>query len=369
MADVTFFDVPTAASLKKHRIVSKYFGGWANIVLPNARVREGRIMYVDLFSGPGQYRDGTPSIPLLIMQYAIDTPRFHDTLQMIFNDENPELIAKLQAYVAQFPGIERLKYKPIFRNRTIGPDIIPRIKRIDVPTLFFADPWGYEGVSTKLIEASLTHWGSDFLFFFNYNRINMHLGSDVMNAPINEFFTAERAEHLRKTISSLRPVQREAAILSAMRDAVKSIGAQVGLFTYRSATGTRPTHHLMCVSKHRQGMALFKEISAKESTRFDDSVPSLDHNPATNPGQGSLFSPMFELEAELVSAFAGKKDLTAEQIYHEHHIGKPYILKNYRQALLHLEETGAIAVDPPRAARRHPDALPSTARITFPSVG
>jgi hypothetical protein len=38
-------------------------------------------------------------------------------------------------------------------------------KRIDVPTLFFADPWGYEGVSIDLIEAALSHWGSDFLFF------------------------------------------------------------------------------------------------------------------------------------------------------------------------------------------------------------
>jgi hypothetical protein len=43
MAEVSFFDAPTVASCKKHRIVSKYFGGWANIVLPQARTHEGRI--------------------------------------------------------------------------------------------------------------------------------------------------------------------------------------------------------------------------------------------------------------------------------------------------------------------------------------
>ena len=58
---------PTEASLKKHRIVSKYFGGWANIVLPQTKAREGKLKYIDLFCGPGQYRDGTRSTPLLIL--------------------------------------------------------------------------------------------------------------------------------------------------------------------------------------------------------------------------------------------------------------------------------------------------------------
>ena len=40
----------------------------------------------------------------------------------------------------------------------------------------------------------------------------------------------------------------------AMIDAIKGLGARAEKFTYRSPTGARPTHHLICVSKHRQGM-------------------------------------------------------------------------------------------------------------------
>jgi hypothetical protein len=123
------------------------------------------------------------------------------------------------------------------------------------------------------------------MFFFNYNRINMHLGSDVMSGPINEFFSPDRAEQLHRTVASLRPAEREKAVLQAMKDATRGLGAQAGIFTYRSERGSRSTHHLMCVSKHRHGMALFKEISAKESTRFDEDVPSLDHNPGDNRSQ------------------------------------------------------------------------------------
>jgi hypothetical protein len=113
-------------------------------------------------------------------------------------------------------------------------------------------------------------------------------------------------------------------------------------------------------------MALFKEISAKESSTFDDDVPSLDHNPAADPAQGSLFSPLAALEDELITSFAGKQ-LTTEQIYHAHHNGRLYVLKNYRQALLHLEDSGMVSVAPPRAERRTPDTIPTTALITFPS--
>jgi three-Cys-motif partner protein len=368
MPDASFFDVPTEASLKKQRTASKYFGGWANIVLPKARAREGKIMYADLFCGPGQYKDGTRSTPLLVLDHIISAPALRDTVQTVFNDENPEFVNELESHIAKLPGIESLHYKPQLRNRVVGRDIIPRIQRIDVPTLFFADPWGYKGISIDLIEASISHWGSDFLFFFNYNRINMNLGSEAMNEPINEFFCADRAHELRRTIACLRPAQREEAILKAMQGAIKNLGAHVGKFTFRSETVSRPTHHLLCVSKHRQGMALFKEISAKESTRFDDNVPSLDHDPHTDPLQSLLFSPLTELESTLLTRYAGQI-LTPDQIYHGHHNGTPYILKNYKQALLHLEEAGAIRVDPPKAMRPRSENFPHDAKVTFPAVG
>jgi hypothetical protein len=109
----------------------------------------------------------------------------------------------------------------------------PSIKRISVPTPFFADPFGYQGVSIDLIEAALSHWGSDFLFFFNYNRINMNLGSDAMNEPINEFFSAERAAQLRETISRLRPAQREEAIALAMPGNWKRLDSASGFLKLR----------------------------------------------------------------------------------------------------------------------------------------
>lgn len=367
MADGSFFDFPTEASLKKQRIVSKYFGGWSNIVLPKTLSKEGKLRYVDLFCGPGRYRDGSPSTPLLILDHVIKTPGLREMTQLFFNDENAEYVETLKSEVSKYTGVELLKYEPVYGNKVINRDIIPKIERTRVPTLFFADPWGYAGISVDLIAAAIGYFGCDFLFFFNYNRINMNLGCEAMNEPINEFFSVERAEELRKTVGRLRPAEREDAILKAMQMATKGLGAQVGKFTYRSKTGSRSTHHLLCVSKHKQGMALFKEISARESTSFDGEVPSLEHDPSANPFQPGLFSPLEQLEEELLVAYAGKV-VTPEQIYHEHHNGRPYIQRNYRQALLHLEETGAISIDPPRANRPRGESFPRDARITFAQI-
>jgi three-Cys-motif partner protein len=367
MADDSFFDSPTEASIKKQRIVSKYFGGWANIILPKTKSKEGRLRYVDFFSGPGRYLDGSPSTPLLILDHVIKTPALREVTQLYFNDENEKFIDKLENEVKKFPGVELLKHAPVFRSRAINRNVIPRIQKTKVPTLFFADPWGYKGISVDLIAAAIAYFGCDFLFFFNYNRINMNLGSEAMTEPINEFFTEARAETLRKAVASLRPAQREEAILREMKSAIRSLNAQVGIFTYRSETGARSTHHLLCVSRHKHGMALFKEISAKESTTFEEDVPSLEHDPSANPYQAGLFSPIAELGKELLTMFAGRV-MTLEQIYHEHHIGRRYIQRNYRQALLHLEDTDAISVDPPRASRPRGQSFPPDAKISFPRI-
>jgi hypothetical protein len=52
-----FFDEREDQSEVKGRIVSKYFYVWARIIAPRARPQ--RIGYIDLFAGPGRYKDGS----------------------------------------------------------------------------------------------------------------------------------------------------------------------------------------------------------------------------------------------------------------------------------------------------------------------
>ena len=63
-----------------------------------------------------------------------------------------------------------------------------------MPTFFFVDPWGYKGLSLRLINSVLKDWGCDCVFFFNYNRINMGLGNDAVEKHMDALFGKERGE-------------------------------------------------------------------------------------------------------------------------------------------------------------------------------
>lgn len=59
-----FFEEREDQSEVKARIVSKYFYVWAKIIAPRAKVQ--RIGCIDLFAGPGRYKDGSASTPLIL---------------------------------------------------------------------------------------------------------------------------------------------------------------------------------------------------------------------------------------------------------------------------------------------------------------
>ena len=95
-----FFDVPHPASITKARIVAKYFVAWAGIMAP----QHDKIAYLDLFSGPGAYADGTPSTPLRVMGRAAAKPLIASRLVSIFNDVNEDSAQKLKHALASGAG-------------------------------------------------------------------------------------------------------------------------------------------------------------------------------------------------------------------------------------------------------------------------
>ena len=61
--------------------------------------------------------------------------------------------------------------------------------------------------------------------------------------------------------------------------------------------------------------------------------------------------------------FAGQT-ITMIDIYEQHHVGKRYIKKNYKDALLQLEAEGKITAVP---AKRRKNTFGDDVKVTFPS--
>lgn len=176
-----FFDESREQSQIKARIVAKYFWAWANVVKNFSQ----RLAYIDLFAGPGRYEDGTLSTPLLVLKTAIEDEDMRGMIVTLFNDKDAGNVGKLEKAIAALPGIDKLTHKPQVTNEVVGNDIAKRFMALKlVPTFFFVDPWGYKGLSLKLINSVLQNWGCDCMFFFNYNRVNMGLNNDAVREHI-----------------------------------------------------------------------------------------------------------------------------------------------------------------------------------------
>lgn len=367
MTDQSFFDERTEQSFIKAEIVAKYFWAWAKVIIPQAKKRQNKIAYIDLFSGPGRYKDGSKSTPLLILERAIADPDMREMLVTIFNDKDSNYTQSLQQEINSLSDINRLKNKPIILNTEVGEEIVNFFEaRRLIPTLFFIDPFGYKGLSLRLIGSVIQKsWGSDCLFFFNYNRISAAVNNPLVTEHMKALFGEKKANILREELVKKTPGERELIIVEMIAQSLKEIGGEYVLpFCFKNESGTRTSHHLIFVSKHERGYSIMKEIMAKPSSTKEQGVPSFEYNPATEyqPLLFELSRPLDDLENMLLDEFADQT-IKMIDIYHRHHVGRRYIIRNYKDVLLKLEAEGKITTNP---SKRRKNTLGDNVEITFP---
>ena len=90
-------------------IVSKYFWAWGKIITGYLKGagKNTSIAYIDLFAGPGRYKDGANSTPVKIIEQAIADPRLRERLVAIFNDKDEENTSTLLKAIRPCPASRR----------------------------------------------------------------------------------------------------------------------------------------------------------------------------------------------------------------------------------------------------------------------
>lgn len=362
----TFFEEQSEQSRIKAAIVAKYFPVWAQVVSKTVREsRHKKLAYMDLFCGPGRYKDGAKSVPIHVLETAIQNDFLRDHLVTIFNDADPENTSTLLEEVRHLSGVERLKFPPKIHTAEIGPSVIADFEQGKiVPTLSFIDPWGYKGISLRLINAVLKDWGCDVIFFFNYNRINMGLGKEAVKEHLDALFGRDRAEELRQRAETLPAHLRESLVIEELTNAIKGMGGEFVLpFCFKTNDGRRTSHYLIFISKHFRGYEIMKSIMAKASSIHDQGVASFHYCPADErmPTLFELTRPLSDLKDMLLKTYSGSS-LTMRAIYEGHSVGHPYTDRNYKHALLELEQEGRIVATP---QKRKKGTLADHVLITF----
>lgn len=349
-----FYDTPTAASKTKIEIVTKYFDAWSKILGPTAI----RLAYQDLYSGPGRYKkDGTASTPVLVVQKIIADPKLRSKVETHFNDANPAYAAELKKNLEALPDYGSLRFKPEVTNETVDKGFEQQLRHIGrVPTFSFVDPFGYKGVTLKLLHQMLRGFGCDLILFFSFNRINAAVTNDNVEDHMEGLFGAETLKDLQKRLAGKTPSQRETIIVDCFAQELKKMGFNyVHPFTFMQTDRKRVSHHLIFVSKNQRGYQVIKDITDKASSAHEEGVPSYGFaKPVSQDATPLLFEfarPLVELGAMLLKEYAGQ-EIKFIDLYNEHNVGRPFVARNYRDTLTELELAGKIVCDPPYAKRR-----------------
>jgi three-Cys-motif partner protein len=363
-----FFEEQTEQSQVKATIVSKYFDAWAKVIIAAQKKYNGenRVAYIDLFAGPGRYKKGAKSTPIMILEQAIADPDLRERLVAIFNDADPEHAGSLKSEIEKIANIKSLRHEPQISNYTVGDEIVKDFaSRSLVPTLFFVDPFGYKGLSLQLIQSVLKDWGCDGVFFFNYNRISMGVSNDLVKQHMAALFGEQRAAELQAVVAGMKALDRELAIVEGLVDALKEMGANFVLpFRFLNAEGKRTSHHLVFVSKAFKGYEIMKEVMASASSSSNQGVPSFEYSAADErfPKLFELSKPLDQLADDLLADFSGRR-ISMVDIYNRHNVGRPFIKRNYKAALLKLERAGKITASP---SKRRKDTFADGVLVDFP---
>lgn len=350
--DEQFFEHQSEQSMIKAQIVSKYFTAWSRIMCKNwsPSIPVG---YVDLFSGPGIYQDGNESVPIKLIRTVLSENEFSNRFWFFFNDQDENNINNLKRTITEIDANGKLKGRIKYSARTIDEDYANEIAiNTNGPILSFVDPFGYKGLTVDLVNKLIENNGSDCIFFFNYNRINMALSSNIkFDEYLEGLFGRQRVQKLKNELQGLTSAEREPIVLNALIETLKENSANYVLpFKFYRTDMKRTSHFIVFVTKHKLGCSIMKQIMYANSAKDVDGVASFEFQDSKNFGnrfeQLTIFARPLDALCEEVYEICKQGNIQVKYICEKYDtdFSNHFVSRNVKDALIRLEEHNKIAV-------------------------
>ncbi|MCK0192689.1 three-Cys-motif partner protein TcmP [Arenibacter sp. F20364] len=345
-----FFKEKRTASEIKSEILNEYFKAWAAILLKGQQYRKiERLVYVDLFSGPGLYDDGKPSTPIKILN-SINQSKgqfidFDNAVKTFFNDKSERLANDLKENIENLPYYDEITHKPVIANEPASQKMLEEYLQSASPSLTFIDPLGYNYTQNMLLY-SVKNWGSDLFMLFNFNRIRAAIRNKKVKENMQGIFSSYYDEILEFYKKEERPHEREEFIIKTFQKIFADKGYYILKFKVNFPNRNQTSHYLFFISKVHLAITRAKEIMTKYSDIQDDGVPLF----GANLNQDPLFFPSLceysvdELSKVILRNVSLFDQKTIEEIYREHNYSTNYIKQNYKDAIEILVDSNKIAL-------------------------
>jgi len=294
----------------KHEILRYYLGAWFPI-LASVYLR---LLYVDGFAGPGEYKGGEDGSPIIALKVARDHALKHKLtrsgmdLVFLFIEKDEERYQNLQRKISelkpQLPAAFRIETYHTSFDEVFGV-VLSKIEEQNArlaPSFVFIDPFGPTGFPMSLIGHLAQQRRSEVLITFNYQSLNQWFLQDPdKHKYLDELYGSNV---WRQALDIAEPDHKESYLMQTYHKALESLGWKGRPFRMVNKQN-QTQYYLFFATSHPAGMLAMKRAmwnaSPTEEFQYFDSI---------DPQQQRLFDK--ELYDEEYS-----KGL-ADQIYQSH---------------------------------------------------
>lgn len=329
----------------KHEILSKYLSGWIRIL----GKRHLRICYFDCFAGRGKYSDGSKGSPLIALETASRAKEKFSYLREItcffienntnnFESLENEVNEEIKAYPKKYEGI---KDNIVLINDEFGnvaSEIVEKVGDRLAPSFFFIDPFGLSGVPFGVIKDILMIQRTEVFITFMIREVIRFLKSSKHRRSIEELYGMPDVRGILNIEYQDLPIEQ--ALLKLYRNLLHEAANVKYTFPFKVNADEKlqTIYYLIHATNHPMGCELMKEIMYKTGTegRFGYLGPAEGQMSLTRYGGLSKFKEF------LLVRFNGRT-LSYQNVRYKTLMDTDFSKKDYRKALLELEEEGKIS--------------------------
>ena len=346
----------------KHEILRRYLGAW----FPILSAYHGRILYMDGFAGPGEYRGGESGSPIVALEVAANHRKgIRGEIIFWFVDERKDRIDHLQELLIRrtVPRnfIIKVSHGEFHEVLGIVLDELEKQDTVIAPTFAFVDPFGFSGVPMKLLHRLLRYPRTEAFITFmisSVNRFLKHPDPQII-AHMIELFGTE--EVLKITAGG---GDKMANLRALYQRQLKQAAAYVRYFHMRDSRSL-PIYDLFFAGNHELGHYRMKEAMWKV-----DPDGKFTFSDATDPAQLVLFTQDHTpsiLDA-LCMRFKGGSDVSVSRIKKWVRDETPFLDSHMKAALRMGEEKERVKVNLIKTSgeRRRRGTFPDEVLVTFP---
>ena len=272
-----FFVEQTEKSSIKSAIVCNFFKIYLRVI--KSRFGKG-MYYIDLFSGPGRYEDGSKSTPMHILDaiQSYDNGEVLNHMQCVFNEADTSLYKKLIDNVMSHEIYNKLFLKPVITNTDAANVDLSKYLNSYAPVFSFVDPFGYKSTSAKQIWSLVQNVGSDCIFFFNANRIILDFAKPNKDSDFKELFGKYYTNLSEKLTENITHHQKMIEVLKSfslnLKDIVHKQNYDYKLFIlpfgFCFDDREKESHYLLFITKNHKAIVEMKKVMSNFATSISE---------------------------------------------------------------------------------------------------